>query len=140
MRTLAGLAAAFVLVTGVAWWILSIVWPDSPVDINVRWKADVADAERVDLERRFQLTNGDHSEGTTWRYQLADSSTANIQALIQHPRVDDTAHLNRIRFRPEFAQDRARQIVAYSFAFGAIGSVLLVLLFRRRPAAFRWIN
>ena len=138
MRALAWLAAAFVLLTAVAWGILSLTWPDSPVDVNVRWKPDVSETLRVDLERQFQLAHGEHSEGTTWRYQLADASTANIRALIQHSRVDDTAHLNRIRFRPEFGQDRLRQLVAWAIGIGAAGSMLVWALFAWRPAFFRF--
>ena len=138
-RAVGRLAAAFVVVTGLVWGMLSLAWPVAPVDIHVRWKPDVTDAQRVELERRFQLTDSEYSEGTTWTYQLADSSTANIRAIIQNERVDDTEHLNRIRYRPEFAQDRARQILVYSVAIGGIGSVLLLVLATgsRRPASLR---
>lgn len=130
---LGGLAVAFVVVTGLAWGILSLTWPDvRAVHVHVRWKPDVTDAQRVELERRLQLTDSVHAEGTTWEYQLADWSTANIRAVVQDERVDDTAHLNRIRYRPEFAQDRTRQIFVYSVAMGAIGSVLLLVLAVRR--------
>ena len=135
-RALGGLATAFALVGALAWGILSLAWPDSPVDINVRWTPEVVEAQRLELERRFRLTNGQQREGATWTYELADTSTANIQALIQHERVDDTEHLNRIRFRPEFAQDRARQILLASVAIGGAGSVLLLLLAGRRTAWF----
>lgn len=138
-RAFGSLASAFVVIIGLAWGILSLTWPDAPVHVHVRWKPDVTDAQRVELERRFRLTDSVHTEGSTWEYQLADSSTANIRALIQHDRVDDTAHLNRIRYRPEFAQDRARQIPVYSVAIGGIGSVLLLVLVAgsRRIASFR---
>ena len=135
-RAAGGLAAAFVLVAGATWGILSLTWPMASVDIHVRWTRDVTDAQRVDLERRFGLTNSQQSEGTTWAYQLADTSTGNIRALIQEERVDDTEHLNRIRYRPEFAQDRSRQMLAYSVAIGGIGSILLILLAARRTAWF----
>ena len=136
-RALGGLAAAFALVTVLAWGILSLTWPESPVNINVRWTPDVVDAQRLELERRFRLTNSQQREGTTWTYELAETSTANIRALIQHERVDDTEHLNRIRYRPEFAQDRSRQILLASVAIGGFGSVLLLLLAGRRTAWFR---
>ena len=132
-----GLAAAFAVVTGRALEMLSLTWPVAPVDIHVRWTAGVMDAQRVELERRFGLTNSQQREGTTWAYRLADTSTANITALIQDERVDDTEHLNRVRYRPEFAQDRSRQMLAYSAAIGAVGSLLLLLLAARRTAWFR---
>ena len=115
-----GLAAAFVIATGLTGLILLRAWPESPVHIHVRWKPGVTQADRVELERRFHLTNGETLEEPSWEYLLTDSSTANIRAIVQDARVDDTEHLNRIRFRPEFAQDRLRQILAYSLAAGAI--------------------
>src|SRR5688500_14135984 len=128
-RTLGGLAAAFVAVTGLAWGILSLTWPVAPVHVHVRWRADVTEGQRVELERQFELTDGRPIEGTSWEYQLVDASTGNIRTIVQNTSVDDTAHLNRIRFRPEFAQDRARQILVYSAAVGGIGSVLFLLVF-----------
>ena len=35
-RALGGLATAFALVGALVWGILSLTWPDSPVNINVR--------------------------------------------------------------------------------------------------------
>lgn len=134
-RTGAILAAGFVLLAGLTWGLLSLAWPDVPVHVHVRWKADVTEAERVALERRFQLTSAIHSEGTSWEYQLTDASTGNIRNIIQDARVDDTSHLNRIRYRPEFAQDRLRQIWMYSIAAGGIGSILLLVLAVAFPRA-----
>jgi hypothetical protein len=114
------------VIAALAWAALSLVWPDRPVHVHVRWRADIGDALRVELERRFQLTDPRRIEGSSWEYQLANSATVNIRALVQDERVDDTAHLNRIRYRPEFAQDRQRQIVAYAFAIGGIGAVLFI--------------
>jgi hypothetical protein len=128
-RTLGGLAAAFVAVTGLAWGIFSLTWPVAPVHVHVRWRAGVTEGQRVELERQFQLTDGRPIEGTSWEYQLVDASTGNIRTIVQNASVDDTAHLNRIRFRPEFAQDRARQILVYSAAVGGVGSVLFLLVF-----------
>jgi hypothetical protein len=126
VRVLAGFAVAFVIIAALAWALLSFAWPNSPVDIHVRWKPEVTAAQRGEMERQFQLTAGEFLDGTTWRYQLADTATANIRALVQDPRVDDTEHLNRVRYRPEFGQDRARQVIAYSLALGGIGAVALL--------------
>jgi hypothetical protein len=135
-RVLGGLAAVSALVSLLAWGILSLAWPDTSVQINVRWKPELTDAQRIELERRFSLTAGEHDEGSTWKYQLVDPSTENIRTIVRHERVDDTAHLNRIRFRPEFAQDRSRQILVYSVAFGGFGALfLLVAAVRSRRAA-----
>ena len=138
LRALGGLAAAFVVVTALTWGILSLIWPDSPVYIHVRWKPEVTDSRRVELERRFHLTDGQRTEGTTWKYRLDDASTANIRAIVQNDRVDDTDHVNRTRYRPELAQDRTLQLLLYSLTIGSIGSVLLfVLAARSQAGSFR---
>jgi hypothetical protein len=105
--------------------------PAWSVPINVRWKESVTDARRVELERRFRLQDGRHAEGTTWTYQLADPTPINIRALVEHDGVDDTANLNRVRFRPSLWWDRTRVIVVWSAAGGALGAVVVLLL----PAA-----
>ena len=122
------IAGLFVAVTGLAYAVLLMVWPTVPVVVHVRWKATVADARRIDLERQFTLTQGEQTEGTTWRYALADASTRNIRQLVQHEAVDDTAHLNRVRYRPELAQDRTVQLALYAAIAGCVGSPLLLLL------------
>ncbi len=98
--------------------------PAPQVPINVRWTPGVTDEERIALERRFQLTGGRVTEATTRAYLLTDTSTDNIRALIQHAAVDDTANLNRLRFRPPFAYDRARIIPVYAVIAGLAGAVL----------------
>jgi hypothetical protein len=127
-RALGHLAAVFALVTSLAWGILSLAWPKTPVHVHVRWKPDVTETQRIELERRFQLIDSQPGDGVTWEYQLVDSSTANIKAIVQNERVDDTAHLNRIRYSPEFAQDRSRQILAYSVGTGGAVSLLFLVL------------
>lgn len=126
-RAIAVLAAAFVVAAGLAAGILWLVLPVRPVPINVRWKPEVSTAQRVELERRFRLTDGRPTDGTTWGYVLGDTSAANIRAIIQDPAVDDTAKLNRIRFRPQLSNDRSRLIMLYAAAMGA-GAVLLIVL------------
>jgi hypothetical protein len=122
---LAVLPAGFLTVAGLVGIVLSVAWPRAPVYINVRWQPDVSQLHRQELERRFQLTVPRNTEGTTWQYELQDSSTANIRLIIQSEYVADTEHLNRIRFRPEFAQDRSRQILMYSLLVGFIAAVLV---------------
>jgi hypothetical protein len=127
-RALGRVAAVFALGTSLSWAILSLAWPKTPVHVHVRWKPDVTEAQRVELERSFQLIDSQPGDGVTWEYQLVDSSTANIKAIVQDERVDDTAHLNRIRYSPEFAQDRSRQILAYSVGTGGVASLLFLVL------------
>lgn len=125
-RLLGALACVSLAAAAITWVALSMSWPDTPVHLHVRWRADITDTQRVERERRFHLTRGVQTEAATWEYQLTDSSTANIRQLIQDAAVSDTAHLNRVRFRPEFSQDRSRQILARSLVAG--GAAFLAAL------------
>jgi hypothetical protein len=125
-------AAAFVIVTAFAWGILSLIGPAGPV-IHVRWKPAVTDAQRVALERQFRLKHSVHSDGTTWKYELADSSTANVQAIVHNEYVEDTHRLDRIRYLPEAVEEPPRPILVWSVALGSVAAILLVGL----PPVFR---
>jgi hypothetical protein len=65
--------------------------------INVRWNP-VSDEDRRDREARWGLLLGEQLEGSTWTYELRDTSRANIEALIRDPLVEDTQGLDRTRF------------------------------------------
>jgi hypothetical protein len=101
----------------------------------VRWRPDVIEAQRVDLERHFGLTDGHQTKGTTWAYTLADASSSNIRAIVQDEWVADTAYINRIRFRPAFAYDRPRRVVVFAVAIGAVGSMLVAVRSVLLPAS-----
>jgi hypothetical protein len=126
-RILGVLVAAFVVITAAAAGVLSLTLSSDPVPIHVRWKPGTTDAERAALEQRFHLTEGVVSEGTTRAYLLADTSTDNIRAMVQHPNVEDTADINRIRFRPAFALDRDRRLIFFSVVAGGLGAVAVLL-------------
>jgi hypothetical protein len=127
MHIVFSVVAVFAIVSAAAWGILALAWPVKPIDIRVRWRADVTEADRLRLERRFQFSGGQHSEATTWSYQLVDPSSARIREIVHHERVDDTAHLDRVRYRPEFGQDRSRQILVYSLTIGVFGTAFVLL-------------
>lgn len=118
--------AAFAIATAAAAGVLSLTLSSEPVPIHVRWKQGMSDVERTDLERQFGLTAGEFREGTTYAYRLANTSTDNIRALVQHPRVDDTAELNRVRYRPRFSNDRQRRLMVFSVVGGAIISLVVI--------------
>jgi len=125
---IAGLfVVAFAVATAVAAAVLSLTLSSDPVPIHVRWKPGISDAERAELERQFGLTQGEFREGTTYAYGLANTSTDNIRALVQHPRVDDTAELNRIRYRPRFSNDRQRRLIVFSIVAGGIISLIVMV-------------
>jgi hypothetical protein len=87
---------AWIAVGGVLIAILALV-DVTTIDprVTVRWRAEVGPADRVALERRYGLENGEQIEGTGWRYQLRDRSRDNIGALIRDPAVDDTGYIDR---------------------------------------------
>jgi hypothetical protein len=126
-------AAAFVIATAAAAGVLSLTLSKDPPPLHVRWKPGMSEGERAVLERQFGLTEGEFREGTTYAYRLTNTSTDNIRALVQHPRVDDTADINRIRYRPSFANDRQRRLMFFSVLAGGIISVIVMLT----PATWR---
>jgi hypothetical protein len=70
--------------------------------VHVRWRADVGQAARVPLERRFGLLNGRAIDAptNTWRYELGDDSPDNVGALIADGAVADTAYIDRRTLAP----------------------------------------
>jgi hypothetical protein len=72
--------------------------PIPPPGINVAWSPAVNDQQRATLETRFHLTDGDHRGGALWSYRLADITRSNVAALVQHPDVEDTEHIDRQSF------------------------------------------
>jgi hypothetical protein len=135
-RALGVLAISFVVIGLLSAGVLRWLEPPHPVRLHVRWTADVDEARRGELERQLQLNRPQHSEGTTWVYQLETPNTDAIRAIVQHPSVDDTEHINRIRFRPEFEQDRERRSIFYGVLGGGVGAVAVLLwLAKRRSEA-----
>lgn len=127
MRALRVSVLAFVVCGAAAAGVLAAIIPARYAPINVRWRPDVTARQRVMLEQRFHLANGHQTEGATWAYDLGDSSFTNIRAIVRESAVDDTAHINRRFFRPEFAFDREARIVIGALAVGAFASVLLLV-------------
>src|SRR5687767_8988429 len=65
--------------------------------VHVRWSASVDPAERARLERRYDLREPGLIDGptNTWRYDLGETSSVNIGALLRDPAVGDTAYIDR---------------------------------------------
>lgn len=124
VATLASLAAA-----AGTWLVLSIYWPADagrPADIKVRWAPTVATATRTSLEQQLGLRNGVLDERTTWVYRLADTSRSNVRALVTNPAVEDTQHVNRLRFTTDVndAAERRRRL-----RIGTVSAAVAVALF-----------
>src|SRR5687768_13191026 len=77
------------------------------VSVNVRWVDAIEAGQREALEKQFGLTDGVLKEATTYSYHLHDPSRARIRALVQHPSVVDTHHLDRSAFQPSPSADWA---------------------------------
>jgi hypothetical protein len=65
--------------------------------VHVRWSASIDPPERARLERRYDLREPGLIDGptNTWRYDLGETSSANIGALLRDPAVGDTAYIDR---------------------------------------------
>lgn len=73
----------------------STPWLVIEAPVGVRWRAAVTETERAQLERAYRLEQGTFDGGRTWRYQLADDSDANVNALIKDGHVEDTHGISR---------------------------------------------
>ena len=96
--------ARSVLAVGLAALSLALLWPDHravrvPAPVYVVWKPDVSEPARTAIERQFSLQDGQaRPDEGYWTYDLADTSRANIKALVQHPGVAETYHIDRTSF------------------------------------------
>ena len=67
--------------------------------IRVRWTPSVDVAERASRESAFRLRRGEAHGDRTWSYNLTDTSSDNIRAIVTDPAVEDTDGLDRREFR-----------------------------------------
>jgi hypothetical protein len=117
--------AASLITAALAAGVFLVVFPVDPVDIHVRWTVGVTEAQRVALERRFDLSQRQQTDRTTWSYRLANPSTANIRALIRDAHVEDTDGLDRHNSRPLselswMQKHRPAMLLASSATLGSI--------------------
>jgi len=63
--------------------------------VNVRWNSDLGAQDRQRLESRFGLVRPTQTDGTTWRYDLVDTTHGNVAALVADPAVSDTHEIDR---------------------------------------------
>ena len=61
--------------------------------IHILWSHRISEARRHDLEKKFALTNPEHTP-PTWAYELLDTSQENVLELLKHPDVEDTGDLD----------------------------------------------
>ena len=110
--------------------MLSLAFPIEPVEIHVRWTLAATDAQRHELESRFQLRDGSRRDGTTWTYSLTDASTGNIEALVHDALVQDTDGVDRNRYRPvpEISWMRQHRLLGLFAGSAVLGSILFLAL------------
>ena len=58
--------------------------------VNVRWAPTVDEQTRETLEQRYALDRVEQAEGTTWRYNIRDTSDSNLRAIRHDSHVEDT--------------------------------------------------
>ena len=106
--------------------VLTYRTPIPPPSINVAWAGGVDDQQRAALEARFHLTDGDSRGAGLWTYRIGDTTTANVAALVRHPDVEDTQHIDRQSFTVDGAQGPLRRAVS-TVPIGLLLSTFLAL-------------
>ncbi len=62
--------------------------------IGILWEAGISVSNRVVLEQRLQLVNATPIDSAAWAYDLTDTSSSNIAALLAHSWVLDTTFID----------------------------------------------
>ena len=106
--------------------------PPVAPQVNVRWSSAVGDQQRAALEARFHLTHGEWRDERTWTYRIADTTRTNVGALVTHPDVEDTHHIDRRSFDVEGAANLLNRL-------WPAASALLIGLGAATLACLGWI-
>ena len=118
------------LMTAFALWV---AMPVPTVRVAVRWKPGLSDAARARLERTFSLRSGQWTEGTVWRYGLADASPDNLRSLLTDPHIVDSDGIDRNTFTTRVAlQSRMRPLILGSVAAGVLAALVQGIWLLRR--------
>src|SRR5688500_19901259 len=80
--------ALFVLAT-IAYGTLRLTFGPRPVYVHVRWAASTNETTRSQLEQRYDLTQRELREGSTWGYALTNMSSEIITAIVDVRAVED---------------------------------------------------
>jgi hypothetical protein len=105
-------------------WSRPVVERGSGTPVKVRWSASVDPAARIDAEQRYSLMQGEVDDGRTWKYVLADSTPANVLALVRDPRVEDTANIDRSIARETTPAEPSRLRRVLEFKISILPGVL----------------
>ena len=79
--------------------------------VNIRWQPSVDAAERQRLETEWQLVDGHEVSPSTWSYELTAPSEGRLRAIVEHPAIADTHHIDRHRYTlaPDAPRTTARR-------------------------------
>lgn len=125
------LLVSFLVLAAAARSVLLYFEPPHPIRVHVRWAPVVDAVQRAQLEQQLSLTLPEFREGTTWLYFLPVPSTDAIRAIVQHPSIEDTQHVDRVRFRPSFNEDAPRRALYYGAVAGGFGSLIVLFWLSR---------
>jgi hypothetical protein len=85
------LCAAWPIAMGVMFFATAKAVPT----INIRWVAQMSEAQRLQAEHDLSVVWQQARERRTVRYFLIDADRANLRRIVTHPLVEDTAYINR---------------------------------------------
>ena len=85
--------------------------------IHVRWVETLDDARRVRLERALGLYRAEHTDGTTWRYQVPDASSQRLLRIVAHNMVADTNGFNRGNLELDAPAGNVSKLVTQPLAY-----------------------
>jgi hypothetical protein len=63
--------------------------------VHVRWPADLAADDRRAIEAALHIVPQRDLGERTWQYDVTDRSAENVEAIVTHPRVEDTHGIDR---------------------------------------------
>ena len=66
--------------------------------INVRWVPNVSDEQRSQIEQELSLVWQQAKEPRTVSYFLMETNQQNLEKIVRHPLVEDTAFIDRASF------------------------------------------
>jgi hypothetical protein len=102
-----------------------------PLLVNVRWDPATDAVSRAAIEKQFSLVDGqDTSDAAVRTYTLTDTSRENVRALVQHPAVKDTVHIDRGTYdveRPPHRYDVARNMQLLAAATAVVWTIGFLL-------------
>lgn len=110
MKMALGAAASVLAALAIAYYL---TYEPAPA-IGVTWRAGLSEARRADLERRFLLVNRTPA-GDGFKYDLLDTRTATLQALVDESDIADTDGISRVHSRlpPDISYGQSWMWVRY---------------------------